>query len=276
MNRRASRFDTAAGVALLLILICNPAWSQSQGATLAGKISGASGAGISNARISLKSAATGQSVEVRSDAAGSYRVPNLAPGEYEIVVSADGYIEKTARVTISPGASQTLDLSLNGTLSLGDLGFSPGAIQGNAREQARLDKRTHMLKIHQKLGLITAVPMIATVVSGSFAGGRSTSSSNRNLHATLGGVTAGMYYTTAAFAIFAPKIPGTRTYGNIRLHKTLAWVHGTGMILLPILGALAYQQRSHGERVHGIASAHGAVGYITAGAYVSALLSVSF
>ena len=133
-----------------------------------------------------------------------------------------------------------------------------------------------MLRIHQKLGLITAVPLVATVVSGSFAGGRSTSSSDRNLHATLGAVTAGMYFTAASFAIFAPRVAGTQSYGPIRVHKTLAWIHGTGMILTPILGALAYQQRSRGERVHGIASAHGAVGYITVGAYVSALLSVSF
>ncbi len=63
---------------------------------------------------------------------------------------------------------------------------------------------------------------------------------------------------------------------SIRIHQKLAWIHGTGMILTPILGALAYQQRSNGERVHGITSAHGTVGYITAGAYIVALLSVSF
>ncbi len=167
MNRTPSRFVTA-GTALLLILMCSTAWAQSQGATLSGRISGPSGAGISDARISVKSAATGQIVEARSDPAGNYRVPNLAPGEYEILVSADGYVEKTARLTIGTGASQTLDLSLGAALSLGDLGFTPAAIQGNPKEQARLDKRTHILKIHQKLGLITTIPMIATVVSGSF------------------------------------------------------------------------------------------------------------
>jgi hypothetical protein len=47
------------------------------------------------------------------------------------------------------------------------------------------------------------------------------------------------------------------------------------MILTPILGAMAYSQKSNGEKVHGIASAHGAVGVVTAGAYGAALLSVS-
>ena len=62
-----------------------------------------------------------------------------------------------------------------------------------------------------------------------------------------------MYFMTAYFAIRAPKIPGTKTRGPIRLHKALAWIHGPGMILTPILGAMAFAQKSRGEKVHGIA-----------------------
>jgi hypothetical protein len=47
------------------------------------------------------------------------------------------------------------------------------------------------------------------------------------------------------------------------------------MILTPVLGAMAFQQKSSGERVHGIASAHGAVGIVTAAAYGLAIVSVS-
>jgi hypothetical protein len=159
--------------------------------------------------------------------------------------------------------------------TLGDLGFPPDQTQGNVQDQARLDKRSHMLKIHQRLGLITTLPMLATVITGSMAGGKTTSSSGRDLHAALGSVTTGLYLTTAYFSIFAPRVPGTTTRGSIRLHKTLAWIHGPGMILTPILGVMAYQQRNRGERVHGIASAHGAVAATTAAAYGLAILSVS-
>jgi hypothetical protein len=48
------------------------------------------------------------------------------------------------------------------------------------------------------------------------------------------------------------------------------------MILTPILGAMAFSQKNQGQKVHGIASAHGAVAIITAGAYGLAILSVSF
>jgi hypothetical protein len=159
--------------------------------------------------------------------------------------------------------------------SLGDLGFGSEQTQGSSQEQALLDKRSHMLKIHQWLGLITTVPLVVTIFSGGLAGGRSTSSGGRDLHAGLGVLTAALYMTTAYYAIYAPKLPGTTVRGPIRLHKALAWIHGTGMILTPILGAIAFDQRNRGEKIHGIASAHGAVGAVTAAAYGLAILSVS-
>jgi hypothetical protein len=159
--------------------------------------------------------------------------------------------------------------------SLEDLGLTPSQTQSDPQLQTRLDKRAHMLKIHQRLGLITAIPMIASVATGFGAGGKSTSTSDRWAHLALGSVTGDLYFTTAYFAIFAPRIPGTQTRGPIRVHKALAWIHGPGMILTPILGAIAFDQKSKGEKVHGIASAHGAVAIVTAGAFGAALLSVS-
>jgi hypothetical protein len=159
--------------------------------------------------------------------------------------------------------------------SLGDLGFPTDQTKGNAQEQARLDKRSHMLKTHQRLGLITTAPFVASIITSTGAAGRRSTASGRDLHAALGIATAGMYFATAYYAIRAPKVEGTPTRGPIRVHKALAWIHGPGMILTPILGALAYQQRNRGERVHGIAKAHGAVAAVTGIAYGAALLSVS-
>ena len=180
-----------------------------------------------------------------------------------------------AQVQENPPAAGAPGATKPAEPTLGDLGFPTGQTQGSAQDQARLDKRAHMLKIHQRLGLITTVPLVLSLFTGSLAGGKSTSSTNRLLHAALGGDTAGMYLTTAYFAIFAPKIPGTKARGPIRVHKFLAFIHGPGMILTPILGAMAFDQKSSGEKVHGIASAHGAVAAITGIAYGLAIVSVS-
>lgn len=85
-----------------------------------------------------------------------------------------------------------------------------------------------MLKTHQRLGLITIAPLVATIIASSMAGGRHGTATGRDVHAGLGSLTAGMYFTTAYFAIRAPTIAGTKTRGPIRLHKALVWIHGPG------------------------------------------------
>lgn len=168
--------------------------------------------------------------------------------------------------------------------SLGDLGFTQQQTKPNAQMQAMLEKRTHMLKVHQTLGLVTAIPMFATLVTGpqAKAKGRNgqtiiePTAANLDFHIALGGVTTGLYYTTAYYAWFAPKIPGVKPKGAIRVHRDLEWIHGPGMILTPILGIMAYNQENAGEKVHGIASLHGPVAYVTAIAYGASIISISW
>lgn len=267
-------------VTLLLV----PFTPRLQGQMATGKLSGVitspSGVPVGDARISAVNIATKQSAEGETDSSGVYRLENLMPGDYDLTVNSLEFATQTVRVTVTAGEEQktslTLDIAGNGSgPSLSDLGFPSSETQSNPAEQARLDRRTHMLKIHQKMGLITAGPLLATIIAGFSAGGRQTSSTNRDLHAALGSTTAGLYFTTAYFAIRAPRIEGTQTRGPIRVHKALAWIHGPGMILTPILGAMAFEQKSKGEKIHGIASLHGPVAIITGAAYGAALLSVS-
>jgi hypothetical protein len=276
MNPKAAKLVIGAGILLLSVALSAPSRAQGVAATLSGKIIDTSGIAVPNAKVSVKNLATGESVETQTDSGGLYGAPNLMPGEYEVSVSAEGFSTNVAKVIIAEGAQQTMNLTLGGVLSLQDLGFSSAQTQGSAQDQARLDKRSHMLKIHQRLGLIDTVPLIATVILGPGAGGKSTSSADRYAHLALGAVTGDLYFISAYYAIRAPGIPGTHARGQIRVHKALAWIHGPGMILTPILGAIAFDQKSKGEKVHGIASAHGAVAIVTAAAYGAAIISVSF
>ncbi|HVB88491.1 MAG TPA: carboxypeptidase-like regulatory domain-containing protein [Candidatus Dormibacteraeota bacterium] len=264
-----------AVLVILCLFVCVPAQAQSPSAVLAGTVTSQSGTGIAKAAVTIKNMTTGQSTTATTNSTGFFSATNLAAGTYEVSASADGFTVDTEHITLAAGETQHVKFSLIPPLSLSNLGFAPSQTQGNAQEQARLNKRSHMLQMHQRLGLITLVPLVATVVSGGFAGGHSTSSADRDFHAALGSTTAGLYFATAYYAIFAPKIPGTKTEGAIKWHKALAWVHGPGMILTPILGAMAFDQKSKGEKVHGIAQAHGAVAIVTAAAYGAAILSVS-
>jgi len=269
-----------------LLWCCVAAMAQTPVGQITGVVKDAAGAVVAGAEVKATQTATGAVQTATSGTAGEYTLPGLPPGTYTLEVSKEGFGKFAQNeVVVLQNAASTVNVSLQSAApatapSLKDLGFAPTDVQGTAKDQARLDRRSHMLQIHQRLGLITLAPLVATLVtSGGAKGGRNStagsSATGRELHAALGAATAGLYLTTASFAIFAPKVPGTRTRGPILVHKALAFIHGPGMILTPILGAMAYNQRSKGEKVHGIASAHGAVAAITGIAYGAAILSVT-
>jgi hypothetical protein len=258
---------------MLTLVLVAPALGQT--GVIAGTVTAASGARITHAKVSAKNLATAEVRETTTDSTGHYELADLAAGDYEVSLSAGGHRAATHQVTIAAGQTASLDVTLAETIALGDLGFSTDQTQGSAADQARLDKRSHMLKMHQRLGLLTAASFVATLVSSTNAGGRRATASGRDWHAGLGLLNTALYVTTASFAIFAPKIPGTETRGPIRIHKALAWIHGTGMIVTPILGAMAFDQRSNGQRVTGAASYHGAAAAVTTIAFGLAIVSVS-
>lgn len=312
MERKSARFVSWVGVLVLCFLI--PRLSPAQaGAVISGTITDPAGRVVTSAQISVKNVQSGKSIETQSNLAGTFNVPNLAPGDYEVSVSAEGLATKVARVTVTGDEPHTMNFDLNTASvqqevpppksttasqanlpaapspsatspSLQDLGITPQQTQGSAQMQEMLDKRTHMLKVHQTLGLITAIPMVATVITGPQAKAKGKhgqvitepTAANLDFHIALGGLTTGLYWTTAYYSTFAPKVPGVKPKGAIRLHRALEWVHGPGMILTPVLGILAYRQENDGEKVHGFASQHGTVAYVTAAAYGASIVSVAW
>jgi hypothetical protein len=268
---------------------------------LTGRVVDSSGNPIANATVTVTSVDNGQARSATAGTDGSYRFDDLSLGCYRMKFEAAGFqaleipsatvdgtkpsvvdekLQVSAPTTIKPTLEQQDNLpnapSSSTAPSLSDLGLTPEQTQGNPREQALLDKRTHMLKIHQRMGLITTIPLVATVILGPGAGGKSEGTATRDLHVALGALTGDLYGITAYYAIRAPRIPGTKKRGPIKFHEAMAWIHGPGMIATPILGIMAFDQKNKGEKVHGAASAHGPVAIVTAGAFGAALLSVSF
>lgn len=210
---------------------------------------------------------------VQEEFSSGMSLPDSEPAPLDTAFSSDLILIAQAQ---GGAQKQTQPPAGNSTApDLGDL-FPPDQAQGNAQAQARLDKRSHMLKMHQRFGLITLGAMAATIAVSGLAGGRNNTATGRDIHGALGAVTADMYFMAAYYAIRAPRIPGTPVRGPIRLHKALAWVHGPGMILTPILGAMALAQEQNGEKVHGIAKAHSAVAAVTYTSFGLAFLSVAF
>jgi len=286
-----------------LLALLFPLSLAAQTATLSGTATDSKGKPIANAAVSLKPG-TGSPVEVQTDANGNYTIPDLVPGDYTLSASADGLRSKPIAVTVTTAPHQTVDLLMTPeqaqqlpnapsaappanappSPSLEDLGFSTQQTQSNAQLQATLEKRTRMLRIHQKLGLFTLIPMTAAVITGPMAKAKGKNGetiheptqTNLDVHAALGGLTTAMYFTTAYYSIFAPRVPGNPKHGGIRWHEALAFVHGPGMVLTPILGIMAYNQENSGEKAHGFAAQHGTVAYVTVAAYGASIIAVSW
>src|SRR5580704_9210796 len=94
-------------------LVSGPTHAQVAGATLNGTVSDASSAGVPNANVSIKNAATGVVRDVTTDSDGFYSAPNLLPGSYDITVSAAGFstVVQTG-LTLTVGAVQALNIPL--------------------------------------------------------------------------------------------------------------------------------------------------------------------
>jgi hypothetical protein len=101
-------------LALVLCLFTSvPAYSQVTGATLSGTITDASGGVIAGAQISVRNTATGITKDATTDSSGLYTVPNLAPGPYEVKVTAKGFTTAVqSNLTLAVGAQQSLNIPM--------------------------------------------------------------------------------------------------------------------------------------------------------------------
>lgn len=296
---------SALRVGFFLIFILFPALGAAQHKVdLSGTVRNEAGKPVAAAHVVARNEQTGKTEEATTGADGRYSLSGLIPGGYAVTITATGLAQQRSAVTLTGTANATLDARLpeagaqqqlpNAPApaasspaqepSLESLGFSQQQTQANPQLQARLEKRTEMLKLHQRLGLITLAPMAAALITGPMAKAKGRNGqiieeptqTNLDLHAALGSTTVVLYGTTAYLAYFAPRIPGVKKRGAIRMHEALAFIHGPGMVLTPILGAMAFKQEQDGEKVHGIASAHGAVATVTTLAYGASIIAVAW
>src|SRR5690348_2193334 len=95
------------------LMICATfAGAQSQTGSIHGTVTDPTGAVIPSSTITV-AGPDGQSHSATSGATGAYAVENLAPGDYTVSVSANGFAPSTPRVVIvSSSKIATLDVAL--------------------------------------------------------------------------------------------------------------------------------------------------------------------
>jgi hypothetical protein len=90
-----------------------PVRAQMAGATLSGLVTDSSGAAIAGARVSATNVATREVREGETNGGGFYSLPNLLPGEYEVVVTSQGFTKTIQKgITLTVGSQQALNVTL--------------------------------------------------------------------------------------------------------------------------------------------------------------------
>jgi len=111
---RTVRPSRGAGAALLLAwLLAGPAAWAGDTATVYGTVLDASGAVVADATVTARNVATGVARSALTSPDGSYRIPALAPGPYEISAARSGFAPaRRTGVRLGLGADVRIDLPL--------------------------------------------------------------------------------------------------------------------------------------------------------------------
>lgn len=100
-------------VASMILLLAPRIHAQLASANLSGTVTDQSQAAVPNANVSIRNVDTGVTREVTTNADGLYSAPNLAPGKYDVTVSATGFSTLVQNgITLTVGAEQALNLTL--------------------------------------------------------------------------------------------------------------------------------------------------------------------
>lgn len=101
------------GLLLVLLGCCGRLNAQLDTATLSGTVSDSSGALIPGARVVLQGTAEQTARPTVTSPNGSYVIPSILPGTYQLVVAADGFESQTlTKINLVAGQGSTLNVTL--------------------------------------------------------------------------------------------------------------------------------------------------------------------
>ncbi len=115
MRRQLRHFVITA----LVFCVCLPLASQTPTATLVGRITDSTGAGVPEAAIQIQNEATNELRQLKAGGSGDFTVPNLAPGAYTVLVDKEGFRRHQEKgLALQVGQVARLDVRLEvGALS---------------------------------------------------------------------------------------------------------------------------------------------------------------
>ncbi len=130
MKRTISKFRTVGPLIFLILLLVSISTAQKTTSDIVGTVVDSSDQVISGANVTAKNLGTGATRSATTDSTGSFRIPNLQPGRYEITAEAPNFSKSIVRnielnvgvdfsfnMELKPGEiSETVEVSADGAL----------------------------------------------------------------------------------------------------------------------------------------------------------------
>src|SRR5689334_6968319 len=113
MNRRLARVAVAVAIfAALPLLAPGTAPAQAEMGRITGSVLASAGGPIADAVVVARSPQTGLTRKTHSSKEGTYTIPNLKAGTYEVTVEAEHMDRAMLPVRVTVGSSSRLDFTL--------------------------------------------------------------------------------------------------------------------------------------------------------------------
>src|SRR5436309_1566315 len=107
------KVSRALACSVYLLSLILPANAQVEQGTITGTVTDPSGAAIPGVKVTITNQQTRVSSETRTNGDGNYRVPFLAPGEYEIVAEKEGFTNsRVSAIPLTVGLTATINTTL--------------------------------------------------------------------------------------------------------------------------------------------------------------------
>ena len=143
--------------------------------------------------------------------------------------------------------------------------------------------RRRMLQTHQALGFVALGGMIGSCITGQIminTNSGATQEKVKPLHDLAVTTTMIAYGATALLQLLAPPpiiIRKNKGWSNMKAHRTLAYLHFSGMLLTPIAGQLMYGTVSlKNDASDKLRNFHQVSGYITTALFAGAVIVMKF
>ena len=141
--------------------------------------------------------------------------------------------------------------------------------------KSELKLRRTMLVAHEVSGFVTLGLMVTTVYYGQKLINDVGNRALTHKHVQFVDATIATYSITALLSLLSPPPVIRRDeISTVSIHRALAWVHVTGIILTPIIAAIA--KKGRGATDMSILRIHQISGYITTAAFAASMIVVTF